>query len=182
MWETDHWLWLYLQSTLRKMQSLCLVHEYNTDEEVKLLYGILVGLSFLPLAQVEEGLEFLLRNIPNIQSDNWLQCQSTHIERVGFRWYQQYGWKLTAMKRNAINPHWVQSLGVQGEEWNRVNIVIYDESGSGHKIKCYMCGNVILSINNNLWIGIAYLTLTVPVWSYVLALDHCPLCRFEWIP
>ena len=57
-------------STWRKIQSLGLVHECNTNEEVKLFCGMLDGLSFLPLAQVEEGMEFLLQNVPNIQGNN----------------------------------------------------------------------------------------------------------------
>ena len=93
-----HPLWLYLQSTWRKIQSLGLVQEYNANEEVKLFCGMLDGLSFLPLAQVEEGMEFLLQNVPNIQGNNWAQCQSTHY-REG-RVMMMYQCKQTAMRTN----------------------------------------------------------------------------------
>lgn len=39
---------------------------YRNNEEVKLFCGMMDGLAFLPLGQVEEGIEFLERNVPDV--------------------------------------------------------------------------------------------------------------------
>ncbi len=47
------------QTTWRKIQSLGLVQRYRNDEEFKLFCGMLDGLAFLPVDEVQDGMEYL---------------------------------------------------------------------------------------------------------------------------
>ena len=52
------------QSTWRKIQDLGLVQKYRNEEEIKHFVGMLDGLAFLPLADVEEGMALLKNATP----------------------------------------------------------------------------------------------------------------------
>lgn len=57
------------QSTWRKIQNLGLVPLYRSNEEVKLFCGMLDALAFLPVQEVQEGLDHLKANIPHDDLD-----------------------------------------------------------------------------------------------------------------
>ena len=53
------------QNTWRKVQQLGLVPLYRSQEEVKLFCGMLDGLAFLPVDQVQEGMDYLKGHTPD---------------------------------------------------------------------------------------------------------------------
>ena len=48
-----------------KVQQLGLVTLYRSDSDVKLFYGMLDGLAFLPVSDVSEGLNYLKEHTPD---------------------------------------------------------------------------------------------------------------------
>ncbi|KAL8577385.1 hypothetical protein ACOMHN_060207 [Nucella lapillus] len=52
------------QSTWRKIQELGLAPRYHADQEFRLFCGMMDGLAFLPLNDVQEGMAFLRINLP----------------------------------------------------------------------------------------------------------------------
>ena len=61
---TQGYFYHLIQSTWRKIQDLGLVQRYRNEEEIKHFVGMLDGLAFLPLADVEEGMELLKNATP----------------------------------------------------------------------------------------------------------------------
>lgn len=53
------------QSTWRRVQEIGLTVTYRQEDEVKLFCGMLDGLAFLPVTQVEAGMQFLRTVIPD---------------------------------------------------------------------------------------------------------------------
>ena len=52
------------QATWRKIQNPGLVPTYNADEDFRLFCGMLDGLTFLPVEDVAEGMQYLRDNVP----------------------------------------------------------------------------------------------------------------------
>ena len=67
------------QSTWRRIQQLGLIDLYRTDESVKLFCGMLDGLAFLPLDEVNNGMDFLKANTPEGLEDLVQYFDSTYV-------------------------------------------------------------------------------------------------------
>uniref|UniRef100_A0A0L8HB40 MULE transposase domain-containing protein n=1 Tax=Octopus bimaculoides TaxID=37653 RepID=A0A0L8HB40_OCTBM len=68
-----------IQSTCQKIQDLDLTNPYNTDEEFQNFVGMLDGLAFLPLPQVQAGMQVLRNIAPNEAQDLLDYFDSTYV-------------------------------------------------------------------------------------------------------
>ena len=53
------------QSTWRKVQELGMVELYKSNDDVKLICGMIDGLAFLPVGNVSDGMDYLRNNTPD---------------------------------------------------------------------------------------------------------------------
>ena len=68
------------QSSWRKIAELGLSNVYKNDENVRHFVGMVNGLAFLPIADLEEGLLYLYANIPG--NDNSIQNFLTYFDEI----------------------------------------------------------------------------------------------------
>jgi hypothetical protein len=70
------------QSTWRKVQELGLASTYRTDEAFRLFCGMLDGLAFLPVADVENGLQWLQTVTPSNATQLLTYFDETYVSGV----------------------------------------------------------------------------------------------------